>query len=288
MTPGPTGPEQSVIDRAPQRSRISSELSRGARRSGRVTRSGSPEGLKGANTRVGPARGGLGGSAIVAFSFLYVAFRALLGALVRRRRGLDAKDLELMVLRHEVAVLRRQGARPKLRAADRALLAAAACHLPASARGARLVTPPTLLRWHRALVRRSHPGGEHRRLRNAIAERFVRTVRAECVDWLLIVNRRPPRARAAHLRRALQHATAAPRAQAPSTATRRAPADTSNRRDPSTRPPRRPHPRVLPRRRLTRDTTIGALQALRRTRRRRSLRRPPGGVGRPYFFAASK
>jgi putative transposase len=90
----------------------------------------------------------------VAFSFLYVAFRALLGALVRCRRGLDVKDLELLVLRHEVAVLRRQGARPKLRAADRALLAAAACHLPASARGARLVTPPTLLRWHRALVRR--------------------------------------------------------------------------------------------------------------------------------------
>jgi len=90
----------------------------------------------------------------VAFSFLYVAFRALLGALVRCRRGLDAKDLELLVLRHEVAVLRRQGARPKLRAADRALLAAAACHLPASSRGARLVTPRTLLRWHRALVRR--------------------------------------------------------------------------------------------------------------------------------------
>jgi putative transposase len=90
----------------------------------------------------------------VAFSFLYVAFRALLGAIVRCRRGLDFKDLELLVLRHEVAVLRRQGAPPKLRAADRALLAAAACHLPASSRGARLVTPRTLLRWHRALVRR--------------------------------------------------------------------------------------------------------------------------------------
>ncbi len=91
----------------------------------------------------------------MACSFLYVAFRALLGALVRCRRGLDAKDLELMVLRHEVAVLRRQGAPPRLRAADRALLAAAACDLPASSRGARLVTPRTLLRWHRALVRRT-------------------------------------------------------------------------------------------------------------------------------------
>jgi hypothetical protein len=75
--------------------------------------------LKGANTPVALFAGGLGGSAIVAFSLLYVAFRALLGALVRCRRGLDAKDLELLVLRHEVAVLRRQGARPKVRAADR-------------------------------------------------------------------------------------------------------------------------------------------------------------------------
>ena len=81
---------------------------------------------------------------MVAFSFLYIAFRALLGALVRCRRGLDAKDLELLVLRHEVAVFRRQGAPAKLRAADRAVLAAAACHLPASSRGARLVTPRTL------------------------------------------------------------------------------------------------------------------------------------------------
>ena len=54
------------------------------------------------------------------FSFLYVAFRALLGALVRSRRGLEVKDIELLVLRHEREVLRRQVARPKLRAADRA------------------------------------------------------------------------------------------------------------------------------------------------------------------------
>ena len=88
------------------------------------------------------------------FSFLYLAFKALLGALVRSRRGLDVKDVELLVLRHELEVLRRQVARPTLRAADRALLAAAVCHLPRPSRGARLVTPRTLLRWHRALVRR--------------------------------------------------------------------------------------------------------------------------------------
>ena len=90
----------------------------------------------------------------MAFSFLYLAVRAVLGALVRSRRGLDVKDIELLVLRHELAVLRRQVGRPKLAMADRALLAAAAVHLPRPQRSMLLVTPRTLLRWHRALVRR--------------------------------------------------------------------------------------------------------------------------------------
>lgn len=64
------------------------------------------------------------------------------------------QDIELMVLRHELAVLRRQVERPTLRIVDRALLAAAACHRPRSASSVRLVTPRTLLRWHQALVRR--------------------------------------------------------------------------------------------------------------------------------------
>ena len=87
------------------------------------------------------------------FCFLYFAFRALLGALVRSRRGLDVKDIELLVLRHELEVLRRQVARPSF-APLIGPLAAATRHLPRSSRGARLVTPRTLLRWHRALVRR--------------------------------------------------------------------------------------------------------------------------------------
>ena len=71
----------------------------------------------------------------MAFSFLYLAVRALLGALVRSRRGLHVNDVELLVLRHELEILRRQVARPKLGTADRALLAATAGHLPRSSRG---------------------------------------------------------------------------------------------------------------------------------------------------------
>jgi putative transposase len=82
----------------------------------------------------------------MAFSFLYLAVRALLGALVRSRRGLDVKDVELLVLRHELAILRRQVARPKLGMADRALLAATAVHLPRPRQTVLLVTPRTLLR----------------------------------------------------------------------------------------------------------------------------------------------
>jgi putative transposase len=101
------------------------------------------------------------------FSFLYLAIRALLGALVRSRRGLQVKDIELLVLRHELEILRRQVAQPKLGAADRALLAAAACHLPRSSIGVLLVTPRTLLRWHQALVRRKwrQPAGRRGRPR---------------------------------------------------------------------------------------------------------------------------
>jgi putative transposase len=87
-------------------------------------------------------------------SLMYLAVRALLGLLVRSRRGPDVKDVELLVLRHELAVLRRQVGRPRFRWADRALLAAAACHLPSSSSALSLVVRPrTVLGWHRSLVR---------------------------------------------------------------------------------------------------------------------------------------
>jgi putative transposase len=75
----------------------------------------------------------------MAFSFLYLAVRALPGAIVRSRHSLDVK---VLVLRHELAILRRQAARPKLEMADQALLAAAPAHLPRPQRTVLLVTPP--------------------------------------------------------------------------------------------------------------------------------------------------
>ena len=76
------------------------------------------------------------------------------GWLVLLGRSQASKDAEIMVLRHEVTVLRRQLARPKLDWADRAILAALARQLPALLRCHRLVTPRTLLTWHRRLIKR--------------------------------------------------------------------------------------------------------------------------------------
>ena len=87
------------------------------------------------------------------------SFAAVVRALVRLlvgggQQGRDdgSKDLEILVLRHQLRVLQRTAGRPKLRVIDRILLAAASRVIPRDRWVAFLVTPATLLRWHRELV----------------------------------------------------------------------------------------------------------------------------------------
>src|SRR6266508_4496370 len=90
----------------------------------------------------------------VVWSFVYLALRRSLELVLLCCRSAEAKEIEILVLRHELAVLRRQHPRPRLQPTDRALLAALSHLLPRLRWSILLVRPDTLLRWHRRMVAR--------------------------------------------------------------------------------------------------------------------------------------
>ena len=88
------------------------------------------------------------------WSFVYLALRRSLELVLLCFRSAEAKEIEILVLRHELAVLRRQHPRPRMQPKDRALLAALSRLLPRARWSVFLVQPETLLRWHRRMVGR--------------------------------------------------------------------------------------------------------------------------------------
>ncbi len=93
---------------------------------------------------------------------LWLTARPLIRLLVLPNADDGSKDVEILVLRHQLRVLRRTAGRPKFTAGDRVLLAAASRVLPRQRWASFLVTPQTLLRWHRTLVRHKWTYGKER------------------------------------------------------------------------------------------------------------------------------
>ena len=100
------------------------------------------------------SRNSLGEAPLVALSLLYRLSRRALEAVPVLWSDAAAKDAEILVLRHQLAVLRRQVARPRLTWSDRALISMLASLGPRERWGSFLITPQTILGWHRSLVRK--------------------------------------------------------------------------------------------------------------------------------------
>jgi putative transposase len=88
----------------------------------------------------------------VFFSLCYQVLRWILQLVALRVRSIDFKELEIVVLRHELAILRRRSHRPRMTTTDRIFLAAASRLLPRARWRSFIITPATLLAWHRRLV----------------------------------------------------------------------------------------------------------------------------------------
>ena len=117
----------------------------------------------------------------MALSFLYRLIRRVVELVRIHRMDAIAKDAEILVLRHQLSVLRRQIARPRFTWSDRALIAMLARLVPRQRWVAFLATPATILRWHQALVRRrwtySHRAAGRPPLPQATVELIVRLAR---------------------------------------------------------------------------------------------------------------
>ncbi len=117
---------------------------------------------------------------------VYLALRSAISLLVLVARGEAAKDLEILALRHQLTVLRRQIPHPKLQPADRALLAALSRVLPRARWSCFVVKPETLLRWHRRLVAGTWTYPHHRPGRPALdhdAQQLIVRLARENPRW---------------------------------------------------------------------------------------------------------
>jgi putative transposase len=123
--------------------------------------------------------------AAVSLRLLYLIFQQVLGLVLLMGRTSSPKDVELLVLRHEVAVLRRTNPRPRLDWADRVVLTALIRRLPRALRAHHLVNPGTILRWHRRLVRKrwTYPNKSGRPPINNVVAALIVQMATENPRW---------------------------------------------------------------------------------------------------------